>query len=178
MDTVLVSLESTSMASIRVEASSWLGDSGDVVDGSGNTFRRQISVADALESLVFIQCIGVTHHSNRTPSRSFFFPFSFNLNKISVCKDATENDGLLIQSRSTSMRVFVIECSPGGGALRSNPQAAIVSITAYCDVVAELAAAHVSSRMRTSDFAAPKSPCIADQSTKGELESCPKTHSA
>jgi len=56
------------------------------------------------------------------------------------------------------VRVFVNECSPGGGALLSNPQAAIVSITANWDVVAELAAAHVSKRIRTSDFAVPKRP--------------------
>lgn len=93
-----MSSESTSMASTRVESSSWLGISRGVVDDSGNTFRRQISIANALESFVFIQCMGVTHYSNGMPSRSFFFPSSFNLNKILVCKDATENDGLLIQS--------------------------------------------------------------------------------
>ena len=76
------------------------------------------------------------------------------------------------------MRVFVKECSPGGGARLSNPQA-IVSITANCGVVAELAAAHVSNRISTSDLAVPNSPYLADQSTNGESgESgfCPKTH--
>ncbi len=44
-----------------------------------------------------------------------------------MCKDAAEKDGLTIEYRSTSTKVFFNECSPGGGALFSNPQAAIGS---------------------------------------------------
>lgn len=54
------------------------------------------------------------------------------------------------------MSDVVKECSPGGGARPSNPQAAIVSIYAFpclgATVAAALAAAQQSKIMRTSDF--------------------------
>jgi hypothetical protein len=48
--------------------------------------------------------------------------------------------------------VFVKEYWPGGGALDSKPQATMASMVPYCDRIVELAAAYVSSRMRTSDI--------------------------
>jgi hypothetical protein len=143
----LVSLKSISIPSIRVDSSSVLLPAEDPTDGEGNTFLLQISIPVALRSFVLIQCTGVTHHSKCFPSRPLFVSLSFNGKRILVRNDAAEKDGLLIQSRGTSMRVFVIECSPGGGALLSNP--AMVSMTANWDVVAEPAAAHVSKRINT-----------------------------
>ena len=54
------------------------------------------------------------------------------------------------------------ENSPGGAALDSNPQAAITSMTPNCEEEAELAAAHVSSKMSTSDLMPAKRFCIPD----------------
>jgi hypothetical protein len=59
--------------------------------------------------------------------------------------------------------VFVNECSPGGGALDSNPHAMIASIEPCCDLVVTLAAAQVFNSIKTSDLASAKRVCMADQ---------------
>ena len=109
---------------------------------------------DALGSELYTKWTGVLHHSIRGPSlRPFSGRFTLSWNKISVCKEAAENEGLVFQSSRTSMRVFENENLPGGGALPSKPEAAIVSVTPLPDVVAELAAAQQSRSTNTSEEA-------------------------
>jgi hypothetical protein len=72
----------------------------------------------------------------------------------------------------------VKECSPGGGARDSKPQATMASMVPYCERMVELAAAQVSRRMRTSDLAFAKRLWIADQSTDAYSGPWPQTHSA
>jgi hypothetical protein len=64
-----------------------------------------------------------------------------------------EKEGLAFQSLRISMSVLVKENLPGGGAMPSNPQAAIVSRTPFPDVVAALAAAQQSNSTNTSEIA-------------------------
>jgi hypothetical protein len=89
----------------------------------------------------------------------------------------TEKDDWLIQSRIILMSALVKENSPGGAALDSKPQAAMVSMTPNWGVAAELAAAHVSRRIRTSDFAPAKRVWIPDQSKDEQFGPWWLTHS-
>jgi hypothetical protein len=88
--------KSISIASTRVDSSSVWPPAGDVTDGEGHTFLLQISIPVALRFFVLIQSTGVIHHSKGIPLRPLFVSLSFNRKRTSVCKDAAEKDGLLI----------------------------------------------------------------------------------
>jgi hypothetical protein len=72
-----------------------------------------------------------------------------------------EKERVSLQSSRTSIREVVNECSPGGGALPSKPQAVMVSMIGFPEfprLGAELAAAQQSRRTRTSDLALSNKP--------------------
>ena len=101
---------------------------------------------------------GVLRHSLLWPFEHLSFRLCIKTLRTSQCNMVIENEGTSFQSIRTSIREVVKECSPGGGAMPSNPQAARVSIAELDGAGAELAAAQQSKTTKTSDFALSNKP--------------------
>ena len=108
-------------------------------------------------SFVRIVCTGVFRRSWIAGSPalvSTIFGFQyFILDKTFIWSIAAESGGRLEQSRSSSIRPLVKECSQTPGAVVSNPQAAITSVTPLPSSALAVAAAQQSSKIKTSDVA-------------------------
>ena len=123
-------------------------------------------------SFVRIVCTGVFRRSWKTGSPAFVstvFGFQyFILDKTFMWSIAAEIGERLQQYRSSSMRPLVKECSQTPGALVSNPQAAITSVTPLPSSALAVAAAQQSSKIKTSDVACSSIFWIPTHCTVGE----------
>ena len=117
--------------------------------------------------LLSLSCNLPSGYCTKRRSASYFGFQCLSRSRTLLCKFETENEGPVLRYFSSSIMLFVKECSPTGGAQVSKPQAAMTSLVPFVASPPVPPAEQQSRRIRTSDFTSSRVTWCANHLTVG-----------